>query len=344
MTFRLGVGVLQAFPPSELIELVREIEALGYDDLWYSNEKFYRDPWIGLTIAALYSTRLRLGTFIADPYTQHPALIAVSIASLAELAPGRTVLLMGAGGAAATPLGFGRRKPARAIEEAIHVVRRLLHGERVNFEGEIVRFLGGRLSFEPRRDIPIYVASRGDLVLEMAGKFADGAMIATYSKPRGIQHGLERIRLGAEEAGRTLDDLEVLSRVDVCIHEDRRVAIDAVKPMVARMIGSSYPDKRFVQQMGLNVPAELESVLGQKNPELTTRSAYLLPDEFVTSFAWAGTAEDVARQVAAVVKTGVNAVAFLPHAPADTDPRDIMPTIRTFALEVRPLVGEMLKD
>lgn len=341
MGFRLGVGLLQDYPPAQLIDLVQTIEALGYDDLWYANEKFYRDPWVGLTIAALHSRRLRLGTFIADPYTQHPALIAVSIASIAEIAPERTVLLLGASGAAATPLGLGRAKPAQAIRESIHLIRRLLAGERVHFEGEVIRFLGGKLSFEPRSDIPIYVASRGDLVLKMAGEVADGVMIATYAAPRGLQHGMDRVALGAQLAGRRVEDLEILTRVDVCIHDDPRVAMDAVRPMVGRMIGSSYPDKRFVHQMGLEIPPELERILAKKDHGLTTRSAHLVPDEIVRSYTWTGRPEDVARRVAEVVRMGIRSITFLPHAPPGGD---IMATVRAFAEEVRPMVDEMLQE
>lgn len=340
MTFRLGVGLLQDYAPPTLIEYVKTIEALGYDDLWYANEKFYRDPWIGLTVAALHSERLRLGTFIADPYTQHPTLIAVAIASLAELAPGRTVLLMGAGGAGARPLGFGRRKPMVAIREAIHVIRRLLQGETVDFEGDVISFTGGSLSFETRSDIPVFVASRGDLTLKMAGEVADGVMIATYATPQGLQHGLNRVKLGADEANRDVHDLELLTRVDVCIHEDRRVALDAVRPMVGRMMGSSYPDKSFVQQMGLEIPPDLEAVLAKKDHALTTEAAHLVPDEIVEAYTWAGTAEDVARRVAQVVEMGITSITFLAH-PYD-ESGDVMPTIRAFAEEVRPRVDHLL--
>jgi 5,10-methylenetetrahydromethanopterin reductase len=340
MTFRLGVGLLQEHPPARLIEMVRTIEGLGYDDLWYANEKFYRDPWVGLTLAALHSQRLRIGTFIADPYTQHPALIAVAIATLAELAPGRVALIMGAGGAGTQPLGFGRRKPAVAIREAVQIIRQLLRGDYVDFEGDVISFRGGRLSFESRYDIPIFVASRGNLTLKVGGEVADGVMIATYATLQGLQHGLHRVQLGAEAAGRGLHDVEILTRVDVCIHPDRRIALDAVRPMVARMMGSSYPDKSFVEQMGLEIPPELEEVLIKKDHRLTTQAAHLVPDRIVEAYTWAGSAEEVAQRVAEVVEMGITSITFLAH-PAD-DTGDVMPTIRAFAEEVRPRVDAML--
>ena len=59
----------------------------------------------------------------------------------------------------------------------------MLRGERVQYDGEVVQFGGGRLNFPARADVPILVASRGNLVLQMAGRYADGVMIATYATP-----------------------------------------------------------------------------------------------------------------------------------------------------------------
>ena len=95
----------------------------------------------------------------------------------------------------------------------------MLKGDRVTYEGKVIGSAGAS-SFETRADIPLYVASRGDLVLSKAGELADGVMIATQATPDGLRHGLSRVALGAELAGR-LADLELFARVDTCISEER---------------------------------------------------------------------------------------------------------------------------
>jgi 5,10-methylenetetrahydromethanopterin reductase len=336
---QLGIGVLQRFAPDDLVPLVKWCEELGYSQLWYANEKFYRDPWVGLTLAAVHTRSMRLGTFVADPYSVHPALTAVAIASLDEVSHGRAMLLLGAGGAGAAPLGIPRTRPARALAEAIELTRRLLRGEEVDFRGEIISFRGGKLAFTPRADIPMYIASRGDLVLSTAGAVADGVMVATYATPDGLRHALDRVRRGAQRAGRDLADLEMFARVDTCVADDPRVAIEAVRPMVARLLGSSYPDRSFVHALHLEVPAAFEEVARHRRPALNTANAHLIPDELVRAFTWAGTAEQVAEQVAAVVDLGLTNVTILPHP---TPSEDIQHTVAVFAEAVRPRVDALL--
>lgn len=320
--------------------LAQRCEALGYDHFWYASEKFYRDTYVGLTLVAANTRRMRLGTFVADPYTMHPALTAIAIASVDEVSGGRAMLLLGAGGTGAVPLGFERRAPARAIGEAVLVVRALLRGEEVTLEGEIVRLRRGKLHFTARSDLPIYVASRGDRVLAKAGEVADGVMIATHATPAGLRHGLARVAAGARRAGRRLDDLTLFARVDCCVADDAREAMEAVRPMVARLLGSSYPDRSFVHALGLEVPAALEEVLARRDRALAAASAHLVPDALVRAFTWAGTPAQVAEQVAAVADLGLRNITFMPHAGARGGNDDI---IQAFAQQVRPRVEALLK-
>ncbi|PYO39782.1 MAG: hypothetical protein DMD33_19525, partial [Gemmatimonadetes bacterium] len=180
---RFGVGVWQGFSSPRLIELARLIEDEGFDQLWYSNHKLYRDLWVGMAIAAMATRRVALGTFVAEPYTQHPAQIAAAIASIDELSGGRATLGLGAGGANFKELGTQRTRPAQALRECVEIARGLLRGERIVYRGEVFTADDIWLHLPARHDLPIVVASRGDRVLRAAGEVADGVMIATYATP-----------------------------------------------------------------------------------------------------------------------------------------------------------------
>jgi len=87
--------------------------------------------------------------------------------------------------------------------------------------------------------------------------------------------------------------------------------------------------------VGLEVPEALDSIIARRDYNLMAPNAHLIPDEFVEKFCWAGTAEDVARKVAAVVKLGIRNITFLPHPPEGGTTAE---TIRAFARDVKPLV------
>jgi 5,10-methylenetetrahydromethanopterin reductase len=341
MPINLDLALLQMYPPDQLKRVVRLCEELGYRTFRYGNEKYFRDPWIGLAVAAEVTSRLRLSTFVQDPFTLHPALTAVAIATLDELSDGRAELVLGAGGGGGGALSYQRVRPARAIRETIEVVRGMLRGERVTYEGEVVRFGGGRLSFPARPDVPIHVASRGNLVLEMAGRYADGVMIATYATPRGVAHALAQVDKGLARSGRTRADIAINSRVDAWVHRDPRVAQAALRPMIAGFLTTSYPDKNFVQVVGLDVSPELEAVLAKKDRDLSWANAHLVSDELLQQFCWAGTAEQVAEQIAAVVRLGITDVTVTLHPPHNATPADVEQVIRSFAEDVKPLAEKL---
>lgn len=340
MDLKLGVGMWQTATSQELIELVELSEALGYDQLWYGNHKLYRDMYVGLTLAAAYSQSMEIGTFIAEPYSYHPAMIAAAIGTIDEISNGRAILCLGAGAANFKELGIRRSKPLTAVRETIEICRALFRGDKVTYRGTLFSVEESWLHFETRPDLPIYVATRGDKMLQMSGRLADGVMLATYATPAGIQRGLDLIAKGGSAAGRTLAEIPIISRVDACVHPERQVARDAVRPMISLFLMGSYPDRNFVHSMGLEVPPELEAVCQQQNEKLSLASAHLVPDEFVDAFTWAGTPEEVAQMVARVVDLGIGAITYLPHPPPG---EGFAPNVQRFAQEVWPRVHALLR-
>jgi alkanesulfonate monooxygenase SsuD/methylene tetrahydromethanopterin reductase-like flavin-dependent oxidoreductase (luciferase family) len=109
--------------------------------------------------------------------------------------------------------------------------------------------------------------------------------------------------------------------------------------MIGVMLWTSYPDREFVHRVGLEVPPELEAIIARRDYNLMAPNAHLIPDAFVDRFAWAGAPEQVAEQVAAVVRLGIRNITFLPHPPAGGDTRE---TMRAFAQVVRPAVEAMI--
>ena len=339
MTLRFGLLLSGAHSLPSAVELARLAERSGFDDVWVADEKFFRDPYVSLAAIAGHTSRLRLGTGVTDPYARHPALTAMALASLDELAPGRAVLGLGAGGSGFPAMGIPRRKPTVAVREAIEVIRRLWRGEVVDLRGEVIAFSNGRLNFTPPRpDIPVYVAARGRQMLRLAGEVADGVIIAPYASPPGLRYALGLIEAGAQRAGRNLADLDTVARVDVCIAPERAAAVAAVKRWVALPLWSSYPNWDYLDPLpGLRVPDRVTQILASRDYGRIDEAAAYIPDEFVEHLVVAGTLDDVVRQMRAIAATGVTQITIHPVPIGDLRERDVLDL---FATRIMPELGD----
>src|SRR3954451_24428444 len=130
----LELLMLGNVPIPQMVERAKLAEANGYDALWVADERFYREVYSTLAILAQHTTRVKLGTCVTDPFARHPALTAMAIATLDEISNKRAILGIGAGISGFAELGIDRKKPARAIREAIELIRMLLRGQKVTYK------------------------------------------------------------------------------------------------------------------------------------------------------------------------------------------------------------------
>ena len=148
---RTGLLLLPSRPATELVDLAVGAERLGYDDFWLADERFFREVYTVLGLAAARTSRLRLGPGVTDPYSRHPALTAMAIATLDEVSAGRAILGLGAGVSGFRELGVDAARSAVAIREAVTLIRGLLAGQTVTLKGEQVSFVDGRLDVRAPR-------------------------------------------------------------------------------------------------------------------------------------------------------------------------------------------------
>jgi 5,10-methylenetetrahydromethanopterin reductase len=337
-TFTIGVGLWQGSSLARLAELGREIEDAGYDHVWYANHKLYRDMFVGLSVLGGSTSRIGVGTFVAEPYSQHPAQLAAGIATIAELTDGRATLVLGSGGGSLKWLGLKRQRSLTALRESVTIARRLLAGETVDHDGELFSTRGAHRHVPVPRRVPVVIAARSDKMLELAGTVADGAMVATYATPDGLGHARALVAKGLEASGRPLDGFPLYARVDVAVDDDEERAMAAVKPIIAMMVMASYPKTDFLDHVGLSLTPELEEMCRRRDEALALASGQLVPDSYVEKYAWVGSPARVALGIAAAVRSGFQNIVLLPQ-PLDADPAE---AIQRIAKDVLPLVEQEL--
>ena len=183
---------------------MRDAEALGYDRMGvWDSPALFREPWMTLAAVALETSTLRLGTWVSNPVSRHPVVTASAIATLEDLAPGRTYFGIGSGGTGVWHLGH-RAARLGDLREYVTAVRQLLAEGTATYRGAECRLEWGR-----GLSVPIIMSAHGPRALRLAGEIADGVVCGLGITPSVVSGCLDRITEGAESAGRTLADLEV---------------------------------------------------------------------------------------------------------------------------------------
>jgi 5,10-methylenetetrahydromethanopterin reductase len=325
---RTGIGVVPRYAPVQLRDLARLVEDLGYDSLWVADEGLHRNVYVTLALAAISTRHLRLGTGVTNPYTRHPALTAAAIASLDELSGGRAILGLGAGGSATAALGVVRRHPARALREAVQIIRGLTAGEPVAVRGKVFAF-SGALDFTPLRPVPVYVAARGPRSLEVAGEVADGVIVGGLVGQRGLRYCLDAVARGARRAGRPSDAVIRVGWVYAATDPRPEEARRAVARTVALSLIASHP---VVDRLGLPLSDGLRDYLDHHqwrvHPDVIRGAAALLDAPVFDEFAVAGDPDSCARAFTSLAEAGLDEVVLLVHP---TSGQTVEEAVRAFA-------------
>ncbi|HEY7175514.1 MAG TPA: glucose-6-phosphate dehydrogenase (coenzyme-F420) [Micromonosporaceae bacterium] len=228
----------EQFAPSELLRYSVAAEEAGFDSVFVSDhlQPWRHDgghapaalPWLGALGAA--TERIVIGTSVLTPtFRYHPAVVAQAFATLGCLFPDRVVLGIGSGESMnEAPLGVewpeAKVRFAR-FKEAIEVIKLLWSQERVDFEGDYYRVDRATIYDRPENPVPLYIAGSGPAATRLAGRRGDG-YITTSGKAPSLYTDtlLPAVSAGAEQAGRTVRDLDMLIEVKVSFDRDRERA------------------------------------------------------------------------------------------------------------------------
>ena len=317
----MGYGMTVTFdgvPLADHRPWYEELVELGYTDVW-SSESDGTDAFTPLALAAAWAPSLRLGTAIVPAFTRGPALMAQSVAALAEAAPGRFAVGVGTSSNVIVErwndIPFDN--PYKRTRDVVRFLRQALTGERVDATYDTFSVRGFRLGRPPAVAPPILVAALRPGMLRLAGSEGDGAVINWLS---------------ASDVARVVPEVgsgkEIVARIFVCPSEDT----EAVRALARRMV-AAY----------LNVPvyAAFHEWLG-RGPLLQEmwaawkagdRKAALaaIPDEVVDDLVLHGSAAEVRDHIQRYIDNGVTtpALALVPFGvDARQATRDLAPAAR----------------
>jgi 5,10-methylenetetrahydromethanopterin reductase len=339
---KLSIASLGAEPSARFLDQVRLAERLGFHAFFHNDKKWAQDVYVRLGAATQVSSRIGLGISATDPYTRHPALTAQATASIAEMAPGRFRVIIGSGSHFESLPGYGNVKPVAALREAIGLMRKLWNGERVTLDGAVVKFKDGVLDAKPVAVPQVYIASRGPMILRLAGEIADGTMIGSFATPTGIAYAKSHIEQGLKIVGRGWADLPLISWLYVTVL-DR--ADDPVPPGVLRGVSFAFWSSRkvlgqMIDQLAADAGDEFRAFVRDAPQDWSApvmdKLRALMPRGVIDSLAVVGTADEVAARFRALAEAGIGEVVIWPFPRAGQTTEQFMERV---AQQVMPQVG-----
>lgn len=285
-------------PAAFRAKLAAGVQAGQRRRVWIANHLFQRDP-IALATAALQESPLiDVALMAMSPFTMHPVQLAMSAATLDELYPGRITLCLGVG----APVDIGSvgleiPKPLAPMREAIRVVRALLAGEMVTFQGESFRVESRRLVHAPG-PLPVILAASGPKMLELAGAEADGVLLSAATSIDFMRWCLDHVARGSN--GRAVRRIGL---VYGSVAADAATAHQRLRRVLAIVLRGQH--HRFNLELAGNTldQAALRAAVAAED---WSAANALLTDRIVASHAASGTAVEVAARFAAYGAAGLD--------------------------------------
>ena len=321
---KLGIqmGYWGAQPPADIIGLAKEAENLGYDAIW-SAESWGSDVFTPLAWIGSHTSKIKLGTGIAQISARTPAATAMAAITLDHLTKGRVILGLGVSGPQVVEGWYGQpfSKPLSRTREYVGIIKKILERkEPVSNDGEHypLPYVGegswglGK-SLKPithplRANLPIFLGAEGPKNVSMTAEIAEGWLPLYYSPYRQEVY--------ADQIKDAKAGFEISAGVIINICDDVEKGLIPVKNNLALYIGGMGAAKKnfhtdLMGRMGFEEEALKiqELFLAGKR----TDAAMAVPDKFADEISLVGPKERIKERVQAWRDTPITSLLISTH-------------------------------
>ena len=313
MAVKLGMAIVST-DIQEYIQQVKMLDDAGLDMIGSGDSQaLYHEQFIRTALAAEHTRHARVGTWITNPITRHPAVTAAAIATVDDIAPSRAFLGVGTGDSTVYNASL---RPARlaTLENFIRTVRELHQDGASKWRGKDC-YLGWA-----KRRIPIGMAVSGPRAMRAAGRLADIVWVCFGIQADQIALARQYLEEGTREAGRSLGDIDIWWMVQLNIAPSREQALEPIK---ANLATSGHITFRYGLE-GKAVPPEyqkqIQELARRYQPTRHFDNVSLTDDLGLTGYladrlAILGTVEDCVQRIKELEELGVNQLFFYTALP-----------------------------
>jgi alkanesulfonate monooxygenase SsuD/methylene tetrahydromethanopterin reductase-like flavin-dependent oxidoreductase (luciferase family) len=298
---KIGITVSPHIPAGDFVGYVRRIEELGFHEVWIVEDCFLHGAFAQAATALAATSSVRVGLGIVPAAARNVAFAAMEVATLAGLHPSRLTVGVGHGIPSwLDQVGARPSSPLTLLEEYIQVLRLLLAGDEVNFDGRYVQLRGVQLAQVPPAAPPVYAGVRGPKSLQRSGRFAQGTILAEPVTPEYLAFARTQI---------VSADHQVVAYNLASVDYDPRVARSRVRSSLA-VVGEPDWEPHVAV---LDFAAELAEL--RRHAGSAVAFAADLPDSWVDRLAIVGRADVARERLLDLHRSGADRVALIPAGP-----------------------------
>jgi 5,10-methylenetetrahydromethanopterin reductase len=305
---RFGVRLIDDLGgPRELVALSQLAEELRFDTLLFPHDMFRLNSWALHAAVAQVTKKIELH-IRSNVYTTSPAEIATFIATLDDISQGRTALTIGLHNFdTITWVGLEKGDVFQRVRESVDIVRRLLRGEVVAYQGKIFRWTEkAYLRVKPfRTNVPIMVCPVGEDFLELSGEIGDGTL-PMVTPPESAPLIMAPVQRGLQKSANPSRPFDKCAFVWMAISDDRGEARDMLADIVAYF--GTYLDPRALAVIGLTVDDFRPAYERAMARDWAGARAALSAEHLRTGIY--GTPEDCVKQLQAVTDAGFDHISI----------------------------------
>jgi 5,10-methylenetetrahydromethanopterin reductase len=300
-----------------MVRLAQKAEAAGFESVWVAETRITRDAVVPMTAIAGSTNTIRVGTAIMNVFTRGPVVIAITFLGLEEIAPGRIVMGLGTGSPLIlAPQGQPFHQPLTRLREYCEVLRPLMRGDEVSYNGETIRLeaarvedlLSGDAVASRTTQMPLYLGVTGPRSLELAGGVADGVLLNVCLPTAYVERARGLLEHGATAAGRRVDELELGMMLVVSPDEDSKAGKDRARRFIAVYL-AMFPNIARETGLPADLLAALSSAVRDDGVEV---GAALIDDAVVDSLTAAGTPDECRERLDAYRQAGIQLPVLIP--------------------------------
>jgi 5,10-methylenetetrahydromethanopterin reductase len=281
----------------EVLQCSEIISKTNTDTVWVP-ETWGMENFSMLGAVSTKTEKQKIGSSIINIFSRSPSTIAMGAATVDALSNGRVILGLGT---SSLPIvesfhGYKFEKPLQRMKEYVEIIRLVMSGKKVNYDGEIFKLNNFTLLIKPlRSEIPIYLAAINKKMVDLAWEIGDGVIF--YLRP-------------LNEMKQTISKMQSKKKIDVtcqiitCVSEDSEEAINRAKKTVAFYISVGGIYREFLAKNGFQ--NEASSIFEEFKKSGFKSNHELVTDSMLQSLAISGTPEECKKQLTSFVNVGID--------------------------------------